>query len=251
MSMIMRTLLCLAVLSLMLPCSWSPAGVAHAEGPPCARVLLISSYHPGFPSFFKQTKAISDVFKPVGIRFDVEFMDSKRFPLPQDRQRFLSGLAGKLRQLPPYDVVMAADDNALTLVLEYRDTLLPDVPIVFLGINDVEKAMALDARDDVTGVIESISASDNLQTMASLFPERTNVHIVVDGTPSGQGNLRSVLALQKEFPALALKTISLEELSWEQLAAASPPLVMATACCCSRPSGTSPGKARNLMKPWP
>jgi len=42
------------------------------------RVLFISSYHPGFPTFFQQVDGIKSIFSKHPIIFDVEFMDSKR-----------------------------------------------------------------------------------------------------------------------------------------------------------------------------
>ena len=42
-------------------------------------VLLISSYHPGFPTLFQQIDGIKSVFENTNIALDVEFMDSKRF----------------------------------------------------------------------------------------------------------------------------------------------------------------------------
>ncbi|MEW8144951.1 MAG: hypothetical protein AB2788_04300, partial [Candidatus Thiodiazotropha endolucinida] len=47
------------------------------------RVLLISSYHPGFPTFFQQIEGVKAGLAEAGFEapklvLDVEFMDTKR-----------------------------------------------------------------------------------------------------------------------------------------------------------------------------
>ncbi len=43
-------------------------------------VLYISSYHPGFPTFFQQVDGLKSLFDGKEIILDIEFMDTKRFP---------------------------------------------------------------------------------------------------------------------------------------------------------------------------
>ena len=71
-----RTLLIFVGLffGLLLPCY--PAQATHTH-----RVLLISSYHPAFPTFFQQIEGIQAGFADQNIELDVEFMDSKHADL--------------------------------------------------------------------------------------------------------------------------------------------------------------------------
>ncbi|HAG96605.1 MAG TPA: hypothetical protein DCL78_20940, partial [Gammaproteobacteria bacterium] len=41
-------------------------------------VLFISSYHPGFPTFFDQLAGLRSVLQGENLRLDMEFLDSKR-----------------------------------------------------------------------------------------------------------------------------------------------------------------------------
>ena len=50
------------------------------------KVLFISSYHPSFPTFFKQIDGVKSILKNVQI--DVEFMDSKRFDYDEADEMF-------------------------------------------------------------------------------------------------------------------------------------------------------------------
>jgi hypothetical protein len=100
-------------LSIMLVFLW---GMALPCASLCAEsraVLLISSYHPGFPTFFQQIEGMKSVLDPQGIGLDVEFLDAKRFGGGDNQRMFLERLRFKLSQIPPYAVVAVSDDAAL------------------------------------------------------------------------------------------------------------------------------------------
>ena len=66
----------------------------------------------------------------------------------------------KLSYTEPYDIIITSDDNALNFALEHRAELFPTIPIVFLGVNDLQQAHAMNDEPLVTGVVEAISARD-------------------------------------------------------------------------------------------
>ncbi len=181
------------------------------------RVLLISSYHPGFPTFFQQIEGVKSAFGDRQIVFDVEFMDSKRFPDRANIENFCSYLSYKLSLTGKYDAVMTADDNALVFVSEYRHMLFPDVPVVFFGVNDMDRAVSLSADSDITGVVEAVSMKETISLMFSLFPESRKIIAISDATPSGIGDSKTYQQLTGEFPGKNFSHISLAEISFEQL----------------------------------
>ncbi|MGB1058757.1 MAG: hypothetical protein ACPGZU_01395, partial [Ketobacter sp.] len=98
-------------------------------------VLFISSYHPGFPTFFDQLAGLRSVLQGENLRLDMEFLDSKRFVSYEDL--FQQGLEYKLSVLPAYDVIITADDAATWFATQHRESLFADTPIVFFGVNDM------------------------------------------------------------------------------------------------------------------
>ncbi|MCP4112124.1 MAG: hypothetical protein GY749_42450 [Desulfobacteraceae bacterium] len=114
-----RWLVCVGLLLLTLLIGGPLKAAAETSG----RVLFISSYHPGFPTFFQQTEGIKSVFSSHSIVLDIEFMDSKRFYDNISLDNFHGSLSYKLSKTPPYDLVMTADDNALSFVLNPTTTL--------------------------------------------------------------------------------------------------------------------------------
>ncbi|QJT07447.1 ABC transporter substrate binding protein [Oceanidesulfovibrio marinus] len=195
---------------------------AHAVPPCCAaaparNVLLISSYHPGFPTFFRQVEGLNSVLKPAGVKLDVEFMDSKRFNIPENLTLFYELLKFKLGKLPPYDVIVTSDDNALSFALKHRDTLFPDTPIVFCGVNNESLAHSMVTDPMVTGVIESVSMQETIDLIWKLRPDAKTMYAIVDETPSGQGDLATYRSLQSHYPGRNLAVLNLTDMTWDEL----------------------------------
>ncbi|MBG0778082.1 MAG: response regulator [Desulfovibrionaceae bacterium] len=202
---------------LLLAAVLAPVGAAPAQAAP-HHVLLISSYHPSFPTFFQQIEGLHSVFDPAGVALDVEFMDSKRLFDESNLSNFLNMLRYKLYHLPSYDAIVTADDNALNFALLHKEELFPHAPIVFCGVNDETRALSMNRRDDVTGVIESVSLRETVHLAERLLPGLTTVAVVTDPTPSGQADLAKVRALAQAMPAPTFRFLDLGAISFDAMA---------------------------------
>ncbi len=181
------------------------------------RVLFISSYHPGFPTFFQQVEGITAVLEPRKILLDVEFMDTKRFPGRETLDLFYRSLSRKISRLAPYDAIITGDDNALAFALEHQQDLFAKRPIVFFGVNDVDLAREQIGNPLVTGTVEAVSMQETLELMARLHPGVKRVFALVDSTPSGQGDLKTFQRLRDEMAPVELAEISLTDLSFGEM----------------------------------
>jgi signal transduction histidine kinase/CheY-like chemotaxis protein len=167
------------------------SAAAAADGPGVKRLLFLSSYHPAFPSFFKQIEGFRAGLAGAGLEtwrvtLDVEFMDTKRFPPGERFPVVEAALRAKLARLPRYDVVVAADDNAFRFAVDRRDTLFGGAPLVFLGVGNLRFARDAHARIGAVGVIEKPSQRETLALAARLYPEARRIHVVIDETPTGR-----------------------------------------------------------------
>ncbi|MCG3212393.1 MAG: Sensor histidine kinase RcsC [Anaerolineae bacterium] len=183
-----------------------------------SRVLLISSYHPAFPTFFEQINGIKSVLNPKEVELDIEFMDSKRFYYQANIDNFYTSLKYKLSQLPPYDAILVSDDNALMFTLEHQAELFPQIPIVFLGVNNVALALEQNNNPFVTGIIERVSMQDTIQLMLDLPPHPTKIYAIVDDTPSGQGDLQTFTKTTQAYADVSFNVISLTDYTFSELA---------------------------------
>jgi len=193
--------------------------LAEREGSAQQRVLFIFSYHPDFPTTALILDGIQSVLPTRERIVDFEYMDSKRIYDKTSRLNFYRSLRYKLEKLPAYDLVMTADDNALDFMLEHGDKLLPGRPVVFLGLNNADKAKQIEPNPLYTGLIEFPPLRETIELSQTLLPQRNRLHIIADDTPSGQGDLQKVLNLRNDFPQTEFLVHSLGDMSWEEFGA--------------------------------
>lgn len=210
----------LSVICLLILCLLSFEALASER----KQVLVISAYHPAFPTFYRQNRGVHQGLKEQGfdqtnMDLDYEYMDSKRFLTEENLANFTASLRYKMSQLSrPYDVVLVADDNALDFALQNRSTLFNNIPVVFFGVNNVNKALLLDADPQFTGVVEGISIKETFDVIKRIHGDKTSLQVIVDETPSGQSNLKSIMAYQVRAEGVDLNVLDLSRMTYPQLA---------------------------------
>ena len=119
-------------------------------------ILCLNSYNPGYLWAENLTSGILEnlSYENPDYDFYLEYMDSKNYE-PALIFPDLAKLYGKKFSTRKPDVIIASDNNALSFLLEYRDNLFPDVPVVFCGINDFNDDM-IQGFSRVTGVAEKL-----------------------------------------------------------------------------------------------
>jgi len=180
-------------------------------------VLYISSYNENFPSVPEQIDGIRTVLEPEGIHLDLEYMDTKRFYTEESIQLFHDTLKYKMDNLPPYDAIIAGDDNALQFVMDYQEELFHEVPVVFLGVNDINRAELADEDEYITGIIEELSVRDNIELGVKLNPTADKLVAIIDDTLTGAGDRKQFYQYEDEFPDLQFKDINTSLYTFKEL----------------------------------
>ncbi|VVS91177.1 ABC transporter substrate binding protein [Desulfoluna spongiiphila] len=198
---------------LQVPSAWAGKPVQGGKN-----VLFLSSYHPGYPTFFRQVEGIRSVLDPRSVHLDIECIDTKRFDPPEIQAHFHNLLTYKFSRLPAYDLILAGDDNALHYVLAHQEGLFKHIPIVFFGVNNRRLALEQNENPLVTGVVESVSLSETLTLMTRLQPDVRRIVAISDNTVSVKGVLDHFHAAARGFKSIQFSVLSLENLSFEELA---------------------------------
>ena len=180
------------------------------------QVLLISSYNSRFPTYFQQINGVKSVLDTAHVNIDVEFMDSKRFTDNKTFNIFYKTLKNKLAGNVRYDVILTADDDAFNFVLQYEYELFNNIPIVFFGVNNIEKALKQNSNPNITGVIESISMKETIELMIYLFPETRCVYCISDSTSSGLADLVLYRQISTQTSGIEFIEINLSELTFSE-----------------------------------
>lgn len=142
-------------------------------------VLILHSYHPGFPWTDQIMAAMQDVFSAHGrgINTHVEYLDTKRHTDIEYVTHILDAIMRYKLSARSFDLILLSDNEALEFVLDHRRDLFPDTPVVFSGINDYTPQM-LRGDINITGVIEPNVYGDILNLALKFFPETREVVVI-------------------------------------------------------------------------
>lgn len=181
-------------------------------------ILYISSYNENFPSVPEQMDGIRSVFPEEEYNIDWEYMDSKRFVTYKSRELFRDLLRYKIERLPAYDGIIAGDDYALQFVMDYQQDLFDRIPVVFLGVNDMNRVKEAEDNPYITGIVEELSIKDNIRLGLNLIKDAKRIVAIVDDTLTGIGDKSQFYSLEKEFPELKFEDINISQYTFEEAA---------------------------------
>ncbi len=189
---------------------------ASAEDEGEKRVLFISSYSYSWPSVPYQIAGIkSSLGENVNLEF--VFMDTKEVDDKMSRKLFLQTMQHRMLMVKPYDAVIAGDDAALQFVTTYQNELFEGIPIVFEGIDDVERAIEAGNNAYITGIAEQINYEENIEIGLKVNPKATKIVAILDDTLSGKGLHKQFYALQDKYPELEFDEINCSKLTRNEL----------------------------------
>jgi two-component system, cell cycle sensor histidine kinase and response regulator CckA len=151
---------------------------------PQFRVLYIDSYHQGYEWTDRITEGITEVLnEEPSVELFIEHLDAKRFSSQLVTERFLSLLERKYAAAPP-DAIMTSDDSAFELLRSYRAVLGSEIPVVFMGINDFDAAMAA-GIDHLYGIVQEDGLKHSLLFAVSQHPEVREIILIHDRSATG------------------------------------------------------------------
>ena len=178
-------------------------------------MLFISSYSYAWETIPQQIEGIR---KSLGddVTIDYKFMDTKNVDTAENVHLFYKSLSYYLSQVPVYDVVIVGDDAAYNFVLVYRK-IFGNTPIVFEGVNNVSKALAMDYNPNVTGIIENQTYGNTIALAQKIYPEAAHIVAIVDNTVTGLSARKEFYSYKDEFPDLEFSDINASEFSQKDL----------------------------------
>lgn len=149
-------------------------------------ILVLNSYHKGFPWTDDQTTGITDALKTSSLNPTIytEYADWKRFPTQVGMDHFYESLLYKYSGIH-IDLVITTDDFALEFALKTRAQLFNNAPVVFSGVNEASAGILLENQRNVTGVVENVDPTETVQAALGINPEIRNVYVLFDHSESG------------------------------------------------------------------
>ena len=159
-----------------------------AAGEPAPKILLLNSYHAGYPGSDDLVAGITAVLRQrvPQAELKVEYLDAKQFSGPA-HDRLVHQVLEQKYAGSRFDLLLATDDYAFSLLEERRRTLFGATPLVFAGTNYFDAAR-LAGVTDVFGVDEAPSFGETLALMRALHPALKTLLVIHDDSETGRRN---------------------------------------------------------------
>ena len=162
------------------------------------QVLVLNSYTPTYAWTENIVKGVQSVFDPMGnIELSVDNMDTKKVNSPEYFQLLADVYTKKYSKLK-FDLIISSDDDALNFLLKYRDTVFPNVPVVFCGVNNYRDGR-LNGQKGFTGVNEENDYDRTFEWIAKNRPQAKNIVVVVDETTTSASHITRINASRKNW----------------------------------------------------
>ncbi|QKF80668.1 ABC transporter substrate binding protein [Halarcobacter ebronensis] len=163
-------------------------------------VLFLNSYHKGYKWSDDIIQEVEKKLKPLkDVELTVFYMDTKRIMTPSYIEKLASLYEEQLKNRK-FDLVIASDNSAFEFVLEQKNRLFKNTPILFCGINNFDKTLIEKSifKDEISGIEEQVDLEKNFELILDLQPELKNLLIINDKSKTG-------LAMKKDLESIIKK----------------------------------------------
>ncbi len=164
-------------------------------------VLLLHSYHKGYKWSDDISKAIEKSFEPFdNIELTTLYMDTKRVVGPIYFNK-LANLYKEQLSHRKFDLIIVSDNNAFEFAIRHHNYLFKELPILFCGINNFDKAF-LDENfmtKYMTGVVEQVDLEKNFKLILDLQPNLKKLIIINDRSKTGYAMKRDLRPIIEKY----------------------------------------------------
>ena len=162
-----------------------------------SNMLYINSYAPTYTWTDSIVSGVLNVFNQrKDVQLYVEFLDAKRFERSLFHNLF-ELYKNKYRNIP-FNVALVSDNDALDFMMEYADSLIPGVPVVFCGINNSDDYHI--ENSNFYGILEGIDLKAEIDLIVGAMPGLKKLYFISDGiTTTSLINMRYVRNLEPEY----------------------------------------------------
>ncbi|WML34739.1 ABC transporter substrate binding protein [Clostridium sp. OS1-26] len=151
------------------------------------KVLILHSYSEDFKWTSNISAGIRSVLGDVDkIDLQSTYMDTKKV----NNSTYIESLKNlcEIKYADTkFDAIICSDNDALNFLVKYGDSLFPNIPVVFCGVNDFSQSM-LNGHKNYTGIAETIDIEPTIKSMIRLQPNIKNIIVVCDSTSTGKLN---------------------------------------------------------------
>ncbi|HMK43798.1 MAG TPA: ABC transporter substrate binding protein, partial [Dissulfurispiraceae bacterium] len=207
------TMICIFVAVTLLIAGYSFASQAETK----KRILIVHSYHKGLQWTDNIDDGILSVLRQLSPHPDIhtEYMDTKHFSDERHVRKLYELFEQKYRTIA-FDAIIVSDEDAFHFMLKHHDSLFPNIPVIFCGVNFFDASVIEKQRDIYTGVVEAYDVRNTLRTALKLHPESFRIVVINDRSVTGLANRKILGEVLPEFDK-KYSVIYFEDLDMDEL----------------------------------
>ncbi|MBT3200321.1 MAG: hypothetical protein HN350_10435 [Phycisphaerales bacterium] len=181
-----------------------PSTGGDAEATAGKKILLVHSYHTGYPWVDGITRGLRMSLSGSDVELQIYYMDTKRQTSDEWKEQAGRRARELVKEWKP-DVVIAADDNAQKY---FVSTFLsnPDAPqFVFCGVN-AEPAEYGYPAPNVTGILERPHFAASFDMLSKIQPGVKRIAFITDNSPTSKGVIAHLRTLKLKYEVMSIDT---------------------------------------------
>jgi hypothetical protein len=157
--------------------------VARSEDVP--KILILHSYYETYHWTDGIMEGMMGVLPSADDKIEIytEYLDAQRIPKEKSWPAFETYLKAKYRG-EKFNVILASDDDILDFLIPRYETLFPDTPFVFCGINNLD-ADKFKRHKAFKAISQEIDAKGTIELALRLLPDTENFLVISDRTSAG------------------------------------------------------------------
>lgn len=158
---------------------------SFSQPSPRKKILILHSYHITYLWTSNITKGVQSVLdeEKTNIDISVEFLDSKQ-SFDTAYQSIIYNMLYHKYSNQDIDLIICSDDDALTFLVDYRNKLFGEIPVVFCGVNEFGPNR-LKGQKLFTGLIETVDIENTINLACHLAPSLEKIYVISDNTTTG------------------------------------------------------------------
>jgi len=171
---------CLILILIFFPFVWSFGLLPRPEN---TNVLLVNSYHRGYQWTDSINAGIQKTLKshPEITLYTID-LDAKKFGQTKFEleKKYIEEKYAGIK----FSGIIVIDNDAMDLIVKYKETLFPKIPVVFAGISN-PKDYHLEGSE-YFGFEESVNSDSVIYLIRQVFPNSKKIMVLVDNTTTGK-----------------------------------------------------------------
>ncbi len=181
------------------------------------RVLLFCSYNPQYYTYSEQIDGFNDGLCANGIEYDVMFMDGKNYNTEKDHEDFFTFFKARMSSGKKYDGIIIVDDDALEFTCDNREELFGDLPIIFIGANDLANAKRAVNIKGITGFYENDYLKESINLAFKILPDNKEVYGFYDNSVAGKQDAERFKSMQYKYTDRNFHPVDVSTLTDDEL----------------------------------